>query len=141
MAEDTTRTNPVSLQGSILWAENGALAREMGKAEYSSRVHGTGLGPLLVRPISCSSTSASRLSQQESVFNTRMNSMMAKWEEKRIKTDERIAGQDQVIANMQKMIESLAAANAALVGNTSATQDTVSPNVLRARSSIASRSG
>jgi len=42
---------------------------------------------------------------------------------------------------MQKMIEDLARANAALVANTSTTLDTESPNVVRVRSSIASQSG
>jgi len=46
-----------------------------------------------------------------------------------------------VIENMQKMIESFASDNAALVGNTSATQDTESPNVVRAKPSIASQPG
>jgi hypothetical protein len=50
MAEDTGRTNPVSPQGSILWAEDDVLAMAMGTAEYSCHVRGAGLGPLLVRP-------------------------------------------------------------------------------------------
>jgi hypothetical protein len=163
MAEDTARTNHVSPQGSILWAEDDALARAMEKAEYSGRVRETGLGPLPVRPTSRPSTSsASRLSQ-EAAFDNQMNEMVTKWEEERRRTDERreekrrrtderreeegrrmderIAAQSQMIANMQKMIENLAAANAALVGNSSATQDTESPNVVRVSSSVASRPG
>jgi hypothetical protein len=46
-----------------------------------------------------------------------------------------------MIENMQKMIENLANANAALVGNTSATQDTTSPNIVRVRFSVANRLG
>jgi len=61
MVEDTVRMNPVSLQGSILWAEDDALARAMGRPKYSGRVRGTGLGPLPVRSTSRSSTSASCL--------------------------------------------------------------------------------
>ncbi len=79
-----------------------------------------------------------------------MNEMMAKWEEdkrrmdeqleeERRRTNERIAAQSQMIANMQKMIENLAIANVALVGNTSVTQDTKSPNVVRVGSSVASQ--
>jgi hypothetical protein len=49
--------------------------------------------------------------------------------------------QSQVIENMQKMMENLAAANAALVGNTTATQDIESPNVMRVKSSMANRPG
>jgi hypothetical protein len=145
----------------------------MGTTEYSGRVRGMGLGPLLVRPTFRSpASSASRLSQ-EAVFNNRMNEMMEKWEEERRKmnerleedkrradeenrkadeerrradedrrkTDEQIAVQSRVIENMQKMIESFASDNAALVGNTSATQDTESPNVVRVKPSIASRPG
>jgi hypothetical protein len=67
--------------------------------------------------------------------------MIAKWEEERRRADERIGAQGQVIANMQKMIESLAATNAALVANTLATQDIESPNIVRVRSSVASRPG
>jgi hypothetical protein len=46
-----------------------------------------------------------------------------------------------VIENMQKMMESLAAANVALVDNTTATQDIESPNGVRVKSSMASRPG
>jgi hypothetical protein len=88
MVEDTTRMNLVSLQGSILWAEDDVLVREMGKTEYSGCVRGIGLGPLPARPTSCSSTSsASRLSQ-EAAFDTQMNEIMAKWEEERRRMDE-----------------------------------------------------
>jgi len=45
-----------------------------------------------------------------------------------------------VIADMKKMIENLAAFNAA-AGNTSAAQDTESPIVVSVRSSVASRPG
>jgi hypothetical protein len=56
MVEDTARTNPVSPQGLIVWAEDDALARVMGRLEYSGRVRGTGLRPLPVRATSHSST-------------------------------------------------------------------------------------
>jgi hypothetical protein len=70
MGEDTARMNPVCWQGSILWAEDDAFTRAMGKAEYSGCVCGMGLGPLPVRPTSRSSApSASRLTQ-EAAFNT-----------------------------------------------------------------------
>jgi hypothetical protein len=63
MAEDTTRTNWVSPQGSILWSKDDALARVVGRPEYSGNVRGMRLGPLPVRSISRSSTSTSRLSR------------------------------------------------------------------------------
>jgi hypothetical protein len=88
MADDIARTNLVFPQGSILWAEDDALAMAMGTAEYSGRVRGTGLGPLPVRPTFRSPASlASRLSQ-EAAFNNRMNEMTEKWEEERRKMDE-----------------------------------------------------
>jgi hypothetical protein len=72
-----------------------------------------------------------------------MNSMMAQMhelqEEKRI-MNEWMAAQDQVIADMKKMIKNLAVSNAE-AGNTSVAQDTESPNVVRVRSSVASRPG
>jgi hypothetical protein len=75
MAEDTARTNLVSSQGSILWAEDDALAKAMGTAEYSGRVRRAGLGPLPVRPTSRSF--ASRLSQ-EAGANTQINELEGK---------------------------------------------------------------
>jgi membrane-bound lytic murein transglycosylase B len=86
MTDDTTRANPVSPQGSILWAEDDALARAIKRAEYSSRVRGVGVGPLPVRPTS--RLSASRLTQ-EAAFKSQMNEMMKKWEEKKRISDER----------------------------------------------------
>jgi hypothetical protein len=74
---------------------------------------------------------------------SQINSMTAQMqelqEEKRI-MNERTVAQDQVIADMKKMIKNLAAFNAA-AGNTSAAQDTESPNVVRVRSSVDSRLG
>jgi hypothetical protein len=67
MAKNTARTNLVSPQGSIIWAEDDALARAIGRPEYSGRVRGTELGPLLVTSTSHSSTSASRLSQDSAL--------------------------------------------------------------------------
>jgi hypothetical protein len=64
-----------------------------------------------------------------------------KADEERRKIDEHIAVQNRVIENMQKMIESFASDNVALVGNTSATQGTKSPNVVRLKPSIASQPG
>jgi hypothetical protein len=58
MVEDTARRNPVSPQGSILWAEDDALARAIGRPEYSGRVRGMGLEPLPIRTTSRSSTLA-----------------------------------------------------------------------------------
>jgi hypothetical protein len=91
----------------------------MGRPEYSGRVHGTWLGPLLVRPTSRSSASTSSLSQDAALVS-RMNSMMAQMhelqEEKRIMT-EWMAAQDQVITDMKKMIKNLVVSNAA-AGNT-----------------------
>lgn len=84
MVEDTTRRNPVSPQGSILWAEDDALARAMGRPEYSGRIRGTGLGPLLVRPTSRSSTSVSCLSQDAALVS-RMNSMTVQMHELQLK--------------------------------------------------------
>jgi len=160
MADDTARANPVSLQGLILRAEDDALARPMGRAEYSGRILGMGVGPLPVRPTSRSS--ASRLT-------TQMNEMMKKWEEerrkaeeekrttdeerrtteeerrradeKRRRTNERIAKQDQMMEKMQKMIDNLASANASLVANASSTLDIASPNFVRVRSIVASPLG
>jgi len=86
MTDDTARANPVSPQGSILWAEDDALARAMGRVEYSGRVRGMGVGPLPVRPTS--RFSASRLAQEDA-FNTQMNEMMKKWEEDKRISDER----------------------------------------------------
>jgi len=86
MVDDTARANLVSPQGSILWAEDDALARAMGTAEYSGRVRGMGVGPLPVRPTS--RLYASRLTQ-EAAFNTQMNEMMKKWEEDKRISDER----------------------------------------------------
>jgi hypothetical protein len=80
MAEDTARMNSVSPQGSLLWAEDDALARAMGRPEYSGRVRGTRLGPLPVRPTSHSSTLASHLSQNAALVS-RMNLMMAQMHE------------------------------------------------------------
>jgi chromosome segregation ATPase len=85
MTDDTASTNPVSPQGSILWAEDDALVRAMGRVEHSGHVRGMGVGPLPVRPISRSS--ASRLTQ-EAAFNTQMNEMMKKWEEEKRISDE-----------------------------------------------------
>jgi hypothetical protein len=72
-----------------------------------------------------------------------MNSMTAQMhelqKEKRI-MNERMVAQDQVIADMKKIIECLVASNTA-TGNTSAAQDTKSPNVVRARSLVASQPG
>jgi hypothetical protein len=76
MTDDTARVNLVSPQGSILWAEDDALVKAMGRAEYSGRVRGMGVGPLPIRPTSRSS--APRLTQ-EAAFNTQMNEMMKKW--------------------------------------------------------------
>jgi hypothetical protein len=67
MTDDTARANPVSPQGSILWAEDDALARAMGRVEYSGHVRGMGVGPLPVRPTS--RFSASPLAQEDA-FNT-----------------------------------------------------------------------
>jgi hypothetical protein len=78
MADDTTRTNPVSPHGSILWAEDDTLARAMEKVEYSGHVCGTGLGPLPVRPASQSSASSMSRFTHEAAFNTQMNEKMAK---------------------------------------------------------------
>jgi ABC-type multidrug transport system fused ATPase/permease subunit len=86
MTDDTVRANPVSTQGSILWAEDDALARALGRAEYSGRVRGIGVGPLPVRPTS--RLSASQLTQ-EAAFNAQMNEMMKKWEEEKRISDER----------------------------------------------------
>jgi hypothetical protein len=139
MAEDTARMNPVSPQGSILWAEDNALARAMGISEYLGHVRGTGLGPLPARSTSHSSTLASCLSQ-DPAYVSKMNSMKAHLhelqEEKRI-TNERMATNDQMIADLKRIIERVASNAAA--GNTLATQDTESPGVMRARSSVASR--
>jgi hypothetical protein len=44
MTDDTARANLVSPQGLILWAKNNALARAMGRAEYSGCVHRIGVG-------------------------------------------------------------------------------------------------
>jgi hypothetical protein len=133
MADDTARANLVSPQGSILWAEDDALARKMGRVEYSGRVRGMGVGPLPIKPTSRSS--ASRLTQK-AAFHTQMNKMMKKWEEEKRKSDKRweeerrtaeeerrradedrrradeerkrtnrIAKQDQMMEKMQKMID------------------------------------
>jgi len=114
----------------------------MGRPEYSGHVHGTGLRPLPIRPTSHSFASTSSLSQDAALVS-QINSMTAQMqelqEEKRI-MNERTAAQDQVIADMKKMIENLAAFNAA-AGNTSAAQDTESPIVVSVRSSVASRPG
>jgi len=83
----------------------------MRNAKYSGRVRGMGLGPLLVRPTSRSSASSASRSSQKAEFNTRMNEMMAKWEEdkrrmdeqleeERRRTNERIAAQSQMIEIM-----------------------------------------
>jgi hypothetical protein len=85
MTDDTARANLVSPRGSILWAEDDALARAMGRVEYSGRVRGMGVGPLPVRPTS--RLSASWLTQ-EVAFNTQMNEMMKKWEEEKRISDE-----------------------------------------------------
>jgi hypothetical protein len=83
MVDDIVRTNPIPPQGSILLAENDALASAMGKAEYLGRVRGMGLGPLPIRPTSRSSASSvSRLSH-EAAFNAQRNEMMTKWEEEK----------------------------------------------------------
>jgi hypothetical protein len=82
--------NPVCPQGSILWAEDDALAMAMGTAEYSGRVRGMGLGPLPVRPTFRSPASSASLLSQEAAFNNRMNEMMEKWEEERRKMNERL---------------------------------------------------
>jgi hypothetical protein len=126
MADDTARANLVSPQDSILWAEDDALARKMGRVEYSGRVRGMGVGPLPIKPTSRSS--ASRLTQK-AAFHTQMNKMMKKWEEEKRKSDKRweeerrtaeeerrradeerkrtnrIAKQDQMMEKMQKMID------------------------------------
>jgi hypothetical protein len=152
MAGDTTRAIPVSPQGSILWAEDNALASAMGRAEYSGRVCGMGVGLLPGRPTSRSSASCLT---QKAAFNTQMNEMMKKWEEerrtaeqKRIRADkerrrtnERIETRDQMMEKMQKMIEDLARANASLVANTLSTLDTVSSNFVRVRSTVANPPG
>jgi biotin-(acetyl-CoA carboxylase) ligase len=153
MVDDIVRTNPIPPQGSILLAENDALASAMGKAEYLGRVRGMGLGPLPIRPTSRSSASSvSRLSH-EAAFNAQRNEMMTKWEEEKRRMaeqwrkerrrldewweeewrriDERIATQSKMMEKMQKMIEDLATANATLVANTLVTLDTESPNILR----------
>lgn len=148
MTDDTARVNPVSPQGSILWTEDDALVRAMGRTEYSGHVRGMGIGPLPVRPTS--RLSASRLTQ-EAAFKSQMDEMMKKWEEeKRIsderweeerrrieeerrradeerrradeerkQTNDRIAKQDQMMEKMQKMIDDLARTNALLLGNSS----------------------
>jgi len=72
MAEDTARMNSVSPQGSLLWAEDDALARAMGRPEYSGRVRGTRLGPLPVRPTSHSSTLVHELQEEKRMMNERM---------------------------------------------------------------------
>ncbi|XP_062162116.1 eukaryotic translation initiation factor 5B-like [Alnus glutinosa] len=72
--------------GSILRAEDDALARAMGRTEYSGRVRGMGIGPLPVRPTS--RLSASRLTQ-EAAFKSQMDEMMKKWEEEKRISDER----------------------------------------------------
>jgi hypothetical protein len=152
MTDDTARANPVSPQGSILWAEDNALASAMGRAEYSGRVCGMGVGLLPGRPTSRSSASCLT---QKAAFNTQMNEMMKKWEEerrtaeqKRIRADkerrrtnERIETRDQMMEKMQKMIEDLARANASLVANTLSTLDTVSSNFVRVRSTVANPPG
>jgi len=84
MADDTARANPVSPQHSILWAEDVALARSMGRAEYSGHVRRMGVDPLPFRPTFQSFVS--RLTQ-EAAFNTQMNEMMKKWEEEKRKLD------------------------------------------------------
>jgi uncharacterized protein YlxW (UPF0749 family) len=163
MAGDTTRAIPVSPQGSILWAEDNALASAMGRAEYSGRVCGMGVGLLPGRPTSRSSASCLT---QKAAFNTQMNEMMKKWEEEKRKSDERweeerrtaeqkriradkerrrtnerIETRDQMMEKMQKMIEDLARANASLVANTLSTLDTVSSNFVRVRSTVANPPG
>jgi len=45
MADGATRVNHVSPQGSILWAEDDALAKAMGRAAYSGHDCGMGVGP------------------------------------------------------------------------------------------------
>jgi hypothetical protein len=99
-----------------------------------------GLGHCWFRPTSLSSTSASRLSQ-DPTYVSEMSSMKAQLhelqEENRI-INERMAAQDQLIANIQKIIQTLVASNAPMLGNTSASQDNESPNVVRMRSSVAS---
>jgi hypothetical protein len=49
MDKDSARRNPISRQGSILWAEDDAYARAMERPEYSGRVRGTRLWPLPFR--------------------------------------------------------------------------------------------
>jgi membrane-bound lytic murein transglycosylase B len=124
------------------------LQGQWGEQNIQVMCRGRGVGPLLVRLTTRSSTS--RLTQ-EATFNTQMNEMMKKWEEKkrisderweeerrranedrrivdedrrradeeRKQTNERIAKQDQMMEKMQKMIDDLARANASLLANSS----------------------
>jgi hypothetical protein len=79
MTDDSIRTNHVSPQGSILWAKDDALARAMGKTEYSGHVRGTSrLRPLPVRLTSQSSASSASCLNHEATFNAQRNEMMAK---------------------------------------------------------------
>jgi hypothetical protein len=79
MADDTIRTNHVSPQGSILWTKDDALAKAMGKAEYSGCVRGMSrLRPLPVRLTSQSSASSASCLSHEATFNAQRNEMMAK---------------------------------------------------------------
>jgi hypothetical protein len=67
-----------------------------------------------------------------------MNSMTVQMQEEKRIMNERMAAQDQVIADMKKIIESFAASNAE-AGNTSIVQDTGSPGVVKERSLASSR--
>jgi hypothetical protein len=137
MAEDIARMNPVSPHDSIQWADNDVFSKAMGRLEYLGCVRGTGLGPLPLRSTCHSFTSASRLSQDFALVS-RMNSMTVQMQEEKRIMNERMAAQDQVIADMKKIIESFAASNAE-AGNTSIAQDTGSPGVVKVRSLASSR--
>jgi hypothetical protein len=79
---------------------------------------------------------------QDPSYVSEMSSMKAQLQElqqeKRI-THEWMAAQDQMIADLKRIIESVASNAAA--GNSLAAQDTKSPVVVRMRSSVASRPG